>query len=62
MDEETVEELLQDCVDALDENPSMFTPWEKEFLGNLRERVDWTHFSDYQLEKLEEILEQRVAI
>ena len=61
VDEITIEALLDQCLDTYDEDPDRFTEWEQDFLENIRERVDWSHFSPTEEEKIEEIFEDRVA-
>ena len=57
--EEEVEKMVTDCIEALDERPDDFTGWETSFIEDIAEQNETTHLSENQIEKLEQIWEER---
>ncbi len=60
VDEGTIEGMLDACLHEYEEDPDKFTEWEHSFLDSVQELNDWTHFSDGQVAKIEQIWEDRV--
>lgn len=58
MDDETVEEMIADCVEVLDHDEERFSKWESQFIEELAEREDYTHLSPKQQDKLAQIWEE----
>lgn len=59
MDDARLEEMIADCIEALDTDSERFTEWEAQFIEEVAEREDYTHMSDTQEEKLVQIWEER---
>jgi len=57
--ETEIEQMLSDCQEALEERPDDFTGWEVSFLEDVADSNETTHLSDGQIEKLEQIWEER---
>ena len=60
MDDETVEKLVCECLEALDEDPDKFNEWETDFLESIRDQNDWTYLTPKQIAKLEQLWEKKV--
>lgn len=58
-DEGEIEEMLGQCVAALEERPDDFTGWERTFIEDLELKNEEGHLSDNQLQKLEQVWEER---
>jgi len=57
--DEEIDDMLQDCLAAIDERPDDFTEWEMDFIRDTAEANETLHLSKPQIEKLEQIWEER---
>ena len=57
--EEEIESMLEDCQAALEERPDDFTGWETSFIEDVADNNETTHLTEGQVEKLEQIWEER---
>ena len=57
MSEAEIEEMIQDCMDVLEESDAetIFTNWERNFLMDVSEKQYTTHLSQAEIAKVEEI-------
>jgi len=60
-DEEQIEMMIEECLEALADNSSKFTAWEQTFLEDLEGVNDFEHLTDKQVEKLTQIYEDKVV-
>lgn len=57
--EDEIESMISDCEAALEERPDDFTGWERTFIEDATEQNETRHLSNGQIEKLEQIWEER---
>lgn len=57
--EEEIEQMIAECMEALEQRPDDFTGWETSFLEDVSDANETTHLTDSQVEKLEQIWEER---
>jgi len=57
--EEQIEQLLEDCRQAAEDRPDEFTAWELQFIEDAADANETTHLTEAQVEKLEQIWEER---
>jgi len=57
--EDEIEGMIRDCQEALEERPDDFTGWERSFIEDIEDNNETTHLSEGQIEKLEQIWEER---
>jgi len=60
--EEHIERMIEVCLETLEEHPERFSSWEIDFLESVEEYNEMGHLTEGeggQLEKLEEIYEER---
>jgi hypothetical protein len=58
-DDEEVDTMISDCQAALESNPDAFTGFERTFIESVSDANETTHLSNKQIEKLEQIWEDR---
>ena len=58
-DDEDIERMISECAVAIEERPKDFTGWEMDFIESVSDANETTHLSDSQVEKLEQIWEDR---
>jgi hypothetical protein len=58
-DEDDVEEMIEACRTAADDDPKRFTAWEIRFLEELEDRNVDHHLTESQVDKLRQIYEER---
>lgn len=54
-----IETMLSDCQEAIEENADAFTGFERTFIESVADANETTHLTDKQIEKLEQIWENR---
>ena len=59
MDEEHIERMLEACLELMDQDDHPFTSWEVGFIEDAEEKNETGHLSPTQVEKLEQIYEER---
>ena len=59
MDESQIEKMLEACLELLEDVDHPFTAWEVTFIEDVEEANETGHLSDFQVEKLEQIYEER---
>ncbi|MEN6368293.1 MAG: hypothetical protein ABFD77_01170 [Thermotogota bacterium] len=59
-EDEEVEKMISDCQEAIEETPDSFTGFEREFIRSVAAQNETDHLSEKQIEKLEQIWEERV--
>jgi hypothetical protein len=52
VDDERIEEMIAELLDALDADPHAFTAWEQTFVESLDEQQHERHLSEKQIDKL----------
>lgn len=57
--EAEVESMLDDCQRAVEDRPDDFTEWEIRFIESVADANETTHLSHEQIEKMEQIWEER---
>lgn len=58
--ERVIEEMIDECLEAVEEDTDAFTEWEIEFLESIEDQNEDRHLTDQQVEKLTEIWEEKV--
>jgi len=59
--EEYIENILEECMEMLEEDEEVFTEFEQEFLNSVHEQSASRFLTDKQWETLEKIYEERVC-
>ena len=59
--DDEVEQMIEDCQRAVDERPVEFTGFEREFIESVADANETSHLTDKQIEKLEQIWEERAC-
>lgn len=57
--EDEIETMVEDCLRAVEERPDDFTGWERTFIESIEDQNQTVHLTDEQVEKLEQIWEER---
>lgn len=57
--EDEIEKMIEDCQEALEERPDDFTGFERTFIEDVADANETAHLTDNQVEKLEQIWEER---
>ena len=68
MDEDAIEEIIEECLETLEEHPDRFTAFEVSFLESVEDANETGHLTEVpkgdgvsQLDKLMEIYTERVT-
>ena len=61
-EEERIEQMIEDCLDAIDADSDRFTAWEITFLESIEDQNYFQHMTETQIQKLEEIWETKVQL
>lgn len=60
-DEEQIEHMIEACLQALNEDETIFSSWEQIFLEDIENVNDFKHLTDKQIAKLEQIYEDKIC-
>ena len=55
VDPEIVEQMLDSCLQTLEQHEFFFTSWEKQFLESVEDQIDGNVITEKQFDKLEQI-------
>lgn len=58
-DDEYLEGLVSDCLEKVEDDSEGFTEWELNFLKSIADKHDYRHLSEKEIDKLEEIHEEK---
>jgi len=58
--EQMIEQMISDCLVAVEDDSDAFTEWEVEFLESIEDQNEDRHLSESQVDKLTEIWEEKV--
>jgi len=58
--EQMIEQMIADCLVAVEDDSDAFTEWEVEFLESIEDQNEDRHLSESQVDKLTEIWEEKV--
>jgi hypothetical protein len=59
--DEEIEGMIADCQKAVEENPDVFSKFESEFIESVADANETAHLTEKQIEKLEQIWEERAG-